>query len=192
MRESDVEDWFRGVPPRTLLLAMGATIVLTLLAGHLYVVKPSLVRLRSLDAEGGQASVEALRSDASARSVAIEASRAQLEEISGELYGGPSDQPAEKVESYIVDRLDSLSVRHAVELVSVEPGEAQSVLMFDEWLYEVEVEGEFLALAAWLGEIENELRPMVVNGFELRPAQQTPWVRMRLRLASYRPRRELS
>ena len=74
----------------------------------------------------------------------------------------------------------------------MEPGDAQRVLMFDELLYEVEVKGEFLALASWLGEIEDELRPLVVNGFELRPATPAPWVRMRLRLASYRPQRELS
>lgn len=187
-----VDQWLRQARPRTLLLAMSGTIVLTLLGGHLYVVGPSLTRLRALEGNESRETVQALESEAAEARAEIAASQSVLVELRSQLHGGPSDQPPEKVESYIVDRLDSLSVRHAVELMSVEPGDAQQVLMFDELLYEVEVKGEFLALAAWLGEIEDELRPLVVNGFDLRPSNRTHWVRMRLRLASYRPRGDVS
>ncbi len=188
MNTNQLDDWLRQARPQTVLLAMVSVVAMTLLAGHLYVVGPSLARLRALDGGENLDSVEALKSEADQTRAAIAASEATLEGLRGQLYGGPSDQPPEKVESYIVDQLDSLSVRHAVELMSVEPGDAQHVLMFDELLYEVEVKGDFLSLAAWLGEIEDELRPLVVNGFDLRPAERRPWVRMRLRLASYRPR----
>ena len=181
------EQALRDVPPRTLFGAMAAVAGLTLLAGHLYVVKPSLARLHALESGGSQATVETLRAETAQMELSIAATQQQLGDLQGRLYGGPSDLPPEKMESYIVDRLDHISARHAVELVSVKPGHAQRVLMFDELLYEVEVEGEFFALTSWLWDLEEELRPLVVNGFDLRPLAQGPWVGMRLRLASYRP-----
>lgn len=187
MTGGQLETALRDVRPQTLLAAMVAIAALTLLGGYLYIVKPSLARIHSLESGESIATVEMLRSEADQSNLAIVATEGLLEGLRKQLYGGPSDLPPEKVESYIVDRLDSISARHAVELVSVKPGEAHRVLMFDELLYEVEVKGEFFALAAWLWELEDELRPLVVNGFDLRPLAQGPWVGMKLRLASYRP-----
>jgi hypothetical protein len=187
MNGGGLEDALRDVRPQALLGAMCAIASMTLLAGYLYVVKPSLARLQALESGESVATLETLRTETEQTHQAIASTEGLLEGLRAQLYGGPSDLPPEKVESYIVDRLDSISARHAVELVSVKPGEATRVLMFDELLYEVEVKGEFFALAAWLWELEEELRPLVVNGFDLRPVAQGPWVGMRLRLASYRP-----
>ncbi len=192
MSDGSVDRLLREVEPRTLVLAMVAIAGLTLLAGHLYVVKPSLARIHALETGGSQATVETLRAEAAQAEQAIGDTQARLDSLRQELYGGPSDLPPEKVESYIVDRLDRISARHAIELVSVKPGDATRVLMFDELLYEVEVKGQFFALVAWLWELEDELRPLVVNGFDMRPAAKGVWVSMKLRLASYRPTGDLS
>ena len=92
------------------------------------------------------------------------------------------------MESYIVDRLDSISAVHDVELVGVTPGAAEEVLMFDEVPYDVEVEGDYFALFRWLREVERELRPMVVKEFNIRPLSKSEAVTMKLRLAAYRQR----
>lgn len=183
----ELDRLLREARPQTLLMGMAAIAALTLLAGHLYVVKPSLARIEALETGGTRATVESLRSEAEEADRSIGATQLQLEQLRRRLFGGPSDLPPEKVESYIVDRLDRISARHAVELVSVKPGDAKRVLMFDELLYEVEVKGEFFALVAWLWELEDELRPLVVNGFDMRPTARGAWVGMKLRLASYRP-----
>ena len=78
-----------------------------------------------------------------------------------ELYGGSSQLPPEKMESYIVDRLDHLSAAHEVELVGVTPGEPEEVLMFDEVPYDVEVSGEYFALFRWLREVERDPDPVL-------------------------------
>lgn len=178
--------------PRTLVGAMGAIVAMTLLAGHLYVVKPSLASLRQLEGGDAQGAVARLTAEADTAERAIGTTRGALAALSEELYGGTSQLPPERVESYIVDRLDQISARHAVELVSVKPGEAKQVLMFDELLYEVEVKGQFSSLVAWLWELEDELRPLVVNGFDMHPTARGAWVGMKLRLASYRPTEEVS
>ena len=128
----------------------------------------------------------------SAGKVEIAATRETIAELRTELYGGSSRLPPEKMESYIVDRLDRISASHEVELVGVTPGEAQEVLMFDEVPYDVRVEGDYFALFRWLREVERELRPMVVKEFNIRPLADTEAVAMKLRLASYRQKGESS
>jgi Tfp pilus assembly protein PilO len=187
MRGDAVDQLLGTLRPEAALAALGALVALTLLAGHLYVIKPSLTKLRALDIEGSRDSLENVTAAVAEGEVAIATLEVELAELRDRLYGGPSDLPPEKTESYIIDRLDRISEQHAVELVSVRPGDGKEVLMFDELLYEVEVKGRFFALVAWLREMEDELRPMVVNEFELRPESEAGSVAMKLRLASYRP-----
>ena len=187
MRQEALDQLLATLRPESALAALGAFAALTLLAGHLYVVKPSLGKLRALEVQGPQDTLENVTAAVAEGEVAIATLEAELEGLRDGLYGGPSDLPPEKTESYIIARLDRISERHAVELVSVKPGDGKEVLMFDELLYEVEVKGRFFALVEWLREMERELRPMVVNEFELKPEAQAGRVAMKLRLASYRP-----
>ena len=188
MRSVDLEPLLQRMRPEAALAAMLACAGLTLLAGHLYLVRPAQAKLEELDATGPQATLESVTTDLNEGTLALAALEPELEELRDRLYGGPSSLPPEKVESYIIERLDGISGRHAIELVSVTPGDAKEVLMFDEIVYEVEVKGEFFSLVAWLRELEEELRPMVVNEFNLKPATKGRRVGMKLRLASYRPR----
>ena len=187
MKSDAIETLLRDVRPQALLAGMATIAGLTLLAGYLYVVKPAMARLNALESGGSQVTVANLLAETQETELSIGVTQGELAALNGSLLAGPSDLPPEKVESYIVDRLDGISSRHAVELVSVKPGEAMRVLMFDELQYEVEVKGEFFALVAWLWEVEEELRPLVVNGFEMRPDARGTWIGMKLRLASYRP-----
>lgn len=187
MRRDALDQLLGTLRPEATLAALGAFVALTLLGGHLYVLKPSLVKLRALDVEGSRGTLESVTAAVTDGDVAIAAIEAELAELRDRLYGGPSDLPPEKTESYIIERLDRISERHAIELVSVKPGDGKEVLMFDELLYEVEVKGRFFALVDWLREMEQELRPIVVNEFELRPEASEGRVAMKLRLASYRP-----
>lgn len=178
--------------PESLLAAVGTLAALTLLAGYLYVLKPSLGALGALEEGQPAASLESLQAEFTSNGVALADAKRELGELRSQLFGGPADLPPEKAESYIVERLDRTAEHHAIELLGVRPGESKQVLMFDELLYEVEVEGEFFALVAWLREIEQELRPLVINEFGMKPRGQGVRVGMKLRLASYRPRDGLS
>ena len=187
MRQEALDRLLGSLRPESALAALGALVALTLLGGHLYLIKPSLAKLNALDVEGARDTLENVTAAVAEGEVAIAALEAELAALRDRLYGGPSDLPPEKTESYIIDRLDRISERHAVELVSVKPGDGKEVLMFDEMLYEVEVKGRYFALVEWLRETEQELRPMVVNEFDLKPEPKGGRVAMKLRLASYRP-----
>jgi Tfp pilus assembly protein PilO len=188
VKSPDLEGLLRTLRPEIALAAMLACAGLTLLAGHLYLVRPAQAKLHELDATGPQATLEGVMTELNEGNLALAALEPELEDLRDRLYGGPSALPPEKIESYIIERLDGISGRHAIELVSVKPGDAKEVLMFDEIVYEVEVKGEYFSLVAWLRELEQELRPMVVNEFNLKPELKGRLVGMKLRLASYRPR----
>jgi Tfp pilus assembly protein PilO len=186
------EQLVNDLRPESALAAMLALGALVLLGGHLYLLGPSLAKFRELESKGPETTLESLTGALADGRLAVTALEGELEQMRERLYGGPADLPIEKTESYIIGRLDRISERHAVELVSVKPGEAKEVLMFDEFLYEVEVKGDFFALVDWLREVEQDLRPMVMNQFNLQPVADREAVSMKLRLASYRPRAEVS
>ena len=95
--------------------------------------------------------------------------------------------PPEQMEAYVIDRLAALSERRDLHLVGVKPGEPGSLLMFEELPYDVEVVGSYFALHDWLHAVEEELRPMVVKRFEMRPARRDGReVALDVRLVSYR------
>jgi Tfp pilus assembly protein PilO len=187
-----IDQLLNGLRPQSALAAMLALGALVLVGGHLYLVGPSLAEFRELASNGPQATLESVTGAIADGGLAITALEEEIGQLQRRLYGGPSDLPIEKTESYIIDRLDRISERHEIELVSVKPGTAKKVLMFDEFLYEVEVKGDFFALVEWLREVEEDLRPMVLNEFNLKPEPQWESVMMKLRLASYRPRAGVS
>ncbi len=192
MRQQALDELLSEVRPETAIGAMATLALLLAVAGHLYVLKPVLAKLGELEREGSEGTLQTTLRAVSAGKVEIAATRETIAELRTELYGGSSRLPPEKMESYIVDRLDRISASHEVELVGVTPGEAQEVLMFDEVPYDVRVEGDYFALFRWLREVERELRPMVVKEFNIRPLADTEAVAMKLRLASYRQKGESS
>ncbi len=192
MSANGLDDLLQEVRPETAVLALAVLALLVAVAGYLYVLKPTLGELEQLEREGSDGALQATLQAVETSRLEIAASRAEIEELRTELYGGSSQLPPEKMEAYIVDRLDHLSAAHEVELVGVTPGEPEEVLMFDEVPYDVEVSGDYFALFRWLREVERELRPMVVKEFNMKPRAKTRDVAMKLRLASYRQRQERS
>lgn len=176
------------VRPPTLLLAMSAVVFLTLVASYMYGFQKPLAEYLALR----QARVQAVEDVALAQQgvqedhVALTKQRVQALEES--LFGKGAHLPPGQMESFVVGQLDHLSNLHLVELLSVKPGRATDVLMFEEVPFDVEVKGKYFDLFAWLRDLESELRPMVLKQFELVPAGTDDGLRMTLRVVSYRTR----
>ena len=181
-------DLLRDARPEAVLGGMVAVLVLTLLAGYLYLLGPSITRYRELVRASSENALENALESARAGAIAITATQDEIASIRKELYGGASELAPEKLESFVIDRLDRISVQRDVSLMSVTPDDPASVLMFDEFPYEVDVAGDYFALYAWLQDVEEELRPMIVKQFALDPEGKGGRVKMKLRLVSYRPR----
>ncbi len=190
MTEGQLEQAMRALGPRGWAGLVGATLALTLLAAWLYLLQPSLAQYRELADSASPFAIADAETRAAENDGAIAAIGREVQSLREQLYGSSSALPLEQIESYVIDRLDRLSVPRGVQLVSVTPGEPGEVLMFDELPYDVDVRGEYFALHEWLRAVEEDLRPMVVKRFEMSTGPRDEAVAMKLRLVSYRPRGE--
>lgn len=181
-----LEELSNQVRPETLLGVGVALIVLALLASYLYVLKAPIAEYRKLGASSAAGSV-ALGSDPQTRTAQIEELSRELQRVRAELYGTAARVPLRQIESFVIDSLDRISGRHAVELLSVKPGEASAVLMFEELPYDVQALGRYFDLYEWLREVETELRPMAIKQFSMKPDTGGERVALDLRLVAYRP-----
>ena len=93
------------------------------------------------------------------------------------------------MESFILGRLQTISWRNDIALVSVEPSMGESVEMYREVLFRVELSGDYFSLLEWLGDVSAELGFVVIKEFQLSVSKadpQDPLITTKLLLAAYR------
>ncbi len=178
----------RHMRPESVSVAALGLVTLGMLAAYLYVLKQPLTDYRGLMRHQAGASVGLFTGRDEPAAVALVGLQEELEGLRQRLYGGPSSVPLREMESYVIQTLDRISARHRVELVGVRPLAIGEVLMFDELPYEVEVTGSYMRLWDWLRDMELDLRPMVVNSYELERRTKATSVSLKLRLVAYRAR----
>ena len=113
----------------------------------------------------------------------------EVDALDRELNGDTANLPENQLEAFIVGRLQAVSWRNDVELLSVEPRAGETIQMFMESLFEVELSGDYFDLFEWLGDIREELGFVVIKNYEMRPSEdvaENPELAVRLTIASYR------
>lgn len=173
--------------PETQLAAMAALLGLTLLALHLYVIRPGLAQYRELSGREAEAGLLEATAGAASATNEIAVLEGELTALRERVRTGGLALPAQEAEAWIIARLNEASLLHGVRLRSVAPAAPRSPLGFRELPFEVEAAGTFFSLYAWLHALETELRPLVVQRFELAPDAEAGGVRLRLRVVAYEP-----
>lgn len=119
----------------------------------------------------------------------LKAKNQELEDLQFRLYGDMANLPEKQVEAYIIGRLQEISWRTRVELVSVEPAAGKQLQIFQEMLFNVQLVGQYRDLYRWLWDVRNELGYVVINEYSLKrndDDDSEPELLARLSLASYR------
>ena len=114
---------------------------------------------------------------------------AKIEELKFQLHGDMANLPLKQVESYVIGRLQKISWRNEVDLVSVEPALGQQVQIFSEMLFNIELVGEYEDIYRWLWDAKNELGFVVVKEYGMSRrdnADDNPKLLAEVSLASYR------
>lgn len=114
---------------------------------------------------------------------------ANIEELKFRLHGDMANLPLKQVESYVIGRLQKISWRNDVDLVSVEPATGQQVQIFSEVLFNIELIGEYDNIYRWLWDAKNELGFVVVKEYGMRRRDDNddnPRLLTTVSLASYR------
>ena len=89
----------------------------------------------------------------------------------------------------MIGRLQEISWRNQVELVSVAPQDGQQVRIFRETLFNIELIGEYRNVYRWLWDAKNELGFVVVKEYSMSrrdTIDDHPRLLAEVSLASYR------
>lgn len=112
-----------------------------------------------------------------------------IEELKFRLHGDMANLPLKQVESYVIGKLQKISWRNDVDLVSVEPAAGQRVQIFNEVLFNIDLIGEYDDIYRWLWDAKNELGFVVVKEYGMRRrdnSDDNPRLSTTVSLASYR------
>jgi Tfp pilus assembly protein PilO len=169
------------------LLGSGVLLLLVALLST-RAVRPALKAYRS-----AQSAVSAVSAQANGAGLDPQLAQEseQVAELGRRLHDEMADVPARELEAVVVGRLQNVSWRHGVELASVRPGRGEGVQSFEELLFDVEVNGRYADLYAWLEDLHQELAFVAIKSIVIQRSGDdgdgaTPKLRATLTLASYR------
>jgi Tfp pilus assembly protein PilO len=172
---------------RQLKLICGCALFLLFAAVVMYGFWPKVQELRSLyDNQAVLAQVTTTQSGASGE---IERLNSSIEALRKQLQGDMASLPLREMESFILGRLQTISWRNNITLVGVEPSMGESVEMYREVLFKVELSGDYFSLIEWLDNVSSELGFVVIKEFQLGVGKADPLnpeISTRLLLAAYR------
>jgi hypothetical protein len=115
--------------------------------------------------------------------------RVKIDDLEFRLNGDMANLPLKQIESYVIGRLQSISWRNKVDLISVEPAAGQQVQTFSEILFNIELIGEYEDIYRWLWDAKNELGFVIVKEYSMRRRDNiddNPQLLTVISLASYR------
>jgi type IV pilus assembly PilO-like protein len=120
----------------------------------------------------------------------LERTVAEVAALDKQLHGDMANLPENQFEAFVVGRLQTISWRNNVELLRVEPNAAgETIQMFRESLFDVELSGDYFDLFAWLNDIRQELGFVVIEEYEMRTIEEVaenPRLAVHVTIASYR------
>ncbi len=172
-----------SMPSRIIYMAMVSVIGLTLLASYLYLFKKPYQEYTQL--KENRDLLQKTVDSGTQLSQNILIVKEKVDGIKKELQGDGPVMPLNKMIAHTIDRLDTISSHHTIQLLSVKPTSPKKVFMFKEIPFSIEVSGQYYSIYQWLQEVEEGLGPMVVKKFEIIPQSSESNLLMKLNMVSY-------
>ena len=155
------------VDVKSLRLALLLSAVVVIAAIALYLVKPQVKNFN--DSQNVFDMLSNQIDDQQQLQQTIDAEHKQIKQLQLQLHGEAGDMPVNEIEAYLVGRLQGLAWDAGIELVSVRPGFAKTIMEFEEISFEVEVAGEYVNLFRWLNKMSDTLGFMLVSSYKINP-----------------------
>lgn len=155
----------QSLEPRQMQLAGAGVVALLLAVLLMYLVLPQWRAYQSVGT-----SLQLLRQGADEGATLdsqLATMRTEVEGLERTLNGDASNLPAKQMEAFVIGRLQTISWRNDVVLVSVKPREGTPLNQFRELIFDVELEGDYFDFFDWLRNIGEELGFVVVKRFEI-------------------------
>ena len=177
----------KKIQPRTVVFGMVSALLLLSGGAFAHVLMPAYKAY--VKSVRDRAALEVSVNEENALNEELVALGREVEELSHTLHGDMANLPEKQLEAFIIGRLQRISWKNRIELLSVEPRKGDVVHTFREALFDVEINGDYFDLFAWLQSLEKELGFVVVKQYILRPLEsgkESPRLSARLTIVSYR------
>lgn len=182
-----LEQMLEKLDPRQQRLLVGGGLAMLVALLFSYVLVPQM-KLYTQGLES-KSVLEAAARQGQEVSLQLENLRADVEDLKRQLHGDMANLAEQQLEAFVIGRLQGISWRNNVELLSIEPATGEAVQMFNESLFKVALSGDYRDLYAWLGNINEELGFVVIKEYEMQPVEDIPAdprLEVGLTIASYR------
>jgi len=183
-----MDDFLQKAEPRTIAMLLISVVLMLACIQILYLVLPQFKQYRQLT--NSYQLLERASSSSDGLMQQLASANEAVKKLSYKLHGDMSGLPDKQMESYIIGRLQKVSWETGVELASVVPGRGRQVQMFQEILFDVQINATYFNFFNWLQTINEELGYIVVKKFEIRSRggqiESNPQLNITLTLVSYR------
>ncbi|RDH85503.1 MAG: hypothetical protein DIZ78_11230 [endosymbiont of Escarpia spicata] len=182
-----MSEFLEHIEPKRIVLMLAAIVLLILAAEVMYLLWPQFKDFREIN-ESHNLLMRAV-SSSDGLEQQLTKTEAAVQSLSHQLHGDMAGLPAQQMESYIIGRLQKVSWETNVELVSVKPGDGQTVQMFQESLFEVELNAGYFDFFKWLQTIGRDLGFIVIKKYGIQPLGSElsdPDLKIALTMVSYR------
>lgn len=177
----------KQLPARSLLVLGWSSVGLTLLACALYGVLPAWKAYRKAAALHDTLSAYAL-SDVDLTEQ-ITARTRENQALKQKLVGDIGLMPANQLQTYVIDKLQSICWDTGMEMQSVQPASEGKTENFIVVQFNIELVGEYLNWFSWLKKMRNELGFLVIQSYDIKvltPGESEPQLGFNLKVAAYR------
>lgn len=183
-----MNDLLQNSEPRVIAAMMVIVVALVSTLQVMYLLWPQVKQFRQLDES--HYLLQSAAGGSSGLQQQLQQTQQQVKDLSYQLHGDMAGLPDNQMESYIIGRLQKVSWQADVELASVIPGKGKRVQMFQETLFDVNINARYFDFFSWLRAINEELGYVVVKKFDINPQQNQgeadPKLNITLTLVSYR------
>jgi hypothetical protein len=182
-----MNDFLETSEPRTVAMMLAAVVLLASAVLITYILWPQIKAFSSVNGSHNLMLSTVNGSDDLEHQIAKV--KTEVDSMAHQLHGDMAKLPAKQLESYIIGRLQKISWETDVELISVKPDVGQRVQMFQESLFDVEINAGYFDFFNWLQAISRELGFIVVKKYEINvqdKALQNPKLKITLTMVSYR------
>ncbi len=183
-----MNDFLNDVNPRMIALSMILIVGLLITLQLMYLLWPEYRKYQTLT-ENYQLLQKVSNSSHGLEQELLKTEQ-QVEELSYQLHGDMAGLPEKQMEAFIIGHLQRISWDAGVELASVIPGKGRRVEIFQEALFDLQVNAAYQDFFKWLQDINSELGFIVVKKFDIQSAvsaiEEDPQLKITLTLVSYR------
>lgn len=171
------------IQPRMLVILLVSLILLSITASLLYVLKKPYKELQQ-----HQQTLLLLKNEMRTGvplQNQIDTKQQHVDQLNLKLRGTGPQLPVNKMVPHVIGALDKLAEKHQLNLSSVKPGTPDFLFTFKELPFIVEISGDYFSLFAWLKDVENNLGPIVIKQFNIRPTNTGKVRTMTLTIVAY-------